>query len=151
MSYDLNPLNWNWQQAQAAGKHGLTAVGAVTATLVAVHFLDTTQQTEIVANVTSIYDGLIKVVTGIAGLVGVLTPIYGALKSAHNASPASQVTSVVKNLSAPEITQAANAVVDPTSRNKLIEAVAEMPEVKKIVPTDPALAVAVASPKVAVQ
>jgi len=142
--------DWNWNQYKSVGRHVITGVGCVTATLVAVHFISPAQQTDIINNVSTIYDGVVKVVTGIAGLIGVLAPIYAALKSKDAASPASQVNSVVKNLSAPEITQAANAVADPGSRAKLIEAVADMPEVKKIIPADPALALSTLSPKVAV-
>lgn len=151
MNNDLNPLNWNWNQYKAAGKHVASyAAGGVTAA-VALHFLSPTQGGDIAENIGLITDGVTKIATGVAGIIAVLAPIYTALKAAHNASPASQVTSVVANLSAPQGTQEANAIADPASRTKLIEAVAEMPEVKKIVPADPALADATASPKVVAQ
>lgn len=146
-----NPINWNWNQAKAAGKHVASyAAGGVTVA-VAFHFLSPTQGGDLSQNIGLVTDGVTKIATGIAGIIAVLAPVYTALKAANNASPSSQVASVVQNLSAPQITQAANAVADPESRTKLIEAVAEMPEVKKIVPNDPALAAAIPSPKVAVQ
>lgn len=145
---DLNPLDWNWQQYKAAGKNVASYAAGGVSVAVALHFLSPAQGGDVTANIGLISDGLTKVATGIAGLVSSGTIIYTALRAAHNASPSSQVTSVVNNLSAPQITQAANAIADPASRTKLIEAVAEMPEVKKIVPVDPALAVATASPKV---
>ncbi len=148
---DLNPLAWNWQQYKAAGKHVVSYAAGGVSVAVALHFLSPTQATDITTNIGLISDGLTKVVAGIAGLVAVVAPIYTAMKSAHNASPSSQITSVVNNLSAPQITQAANAVADPASRTKLIEAVADMPEVKKIVPVDPELAISTASPKVVKQ
>jgi hypothetical protein len=91
---------------------------------------------------------LTKVATGVAGLSAIILPVYTAWRAAHSASPGEQVKSVITQLSAPQITQAANAVADPHSRQNLIEAVAEMPEVKKVVPVDPAVAQAIPSPKV---
>lgn len=148
---DFNPVNWNWTQYKAAGRNVASyAAGGVTVA-VAFHFLTPAQGGDVTQNLNLIADGVVKIATGIGGLVAVLTPVYTAIKAARNASPSAQVTSVVANLSAPQITQAANAVADPTSRSKLIEAVADMPEVKKIIPVDPALALATVSPKVSAQ
>jgi hypothetical protein len=148
---DLNPLNWNWAQAKAAGRNIASySAGGVTV-LVAMHFITPGQGTDITGSIQQITDGLTKVATGIAGLSAIILPVYTAWRAAHSASPAEQVKSVVTQLSAPQITQAANAVADPQSRQNLIEAVADMPEVKKIVPVDPAVAQAIPSPKVTTQ
>ncbi|MEO6381990.1 MAG: hypothetical protein ABIO35_08330 [Nitrobacter sp.] len=148
---DLNPLNWNWNQYKAAGKHVASYAAGGISVAVALHFISPGQATDISENIGHVTTGINELVKGLSGLLATGTLLYTSLRAAHNASPSSQVTSVVANLSAPQITQAANAVADPTSRAKLIEAVAEMPEVKKIVPVDPALAIATASPKVVTQ
>lgn len=148
MSGFFNPTTWNWSQYKAAGKHVVSyAAGGVTVA-VAFHFLSPAQGQDISQNIGLITDGATKIATGIAGLIAILAPIYNALRAANNSSPSAQITSVVQNLSAPQITQAANAVADPASRTKLIEAVADMPEVKKIVPNDPTIATSTLSPKV---
>jgi len=148
MALDLNPLNWNWQQAQAAGKHVASyAAGAVTVAA-AWGLVSSAQSQDLTVNLQLIFTGAENLAKGIAGLAAVLVPIYTAFKSAHNASPAQQVEHVVAQLAAPQASQTANAIADPTSRAKIIEAVAEMPEVKKVVPVDPALANAIPSMKV---
>lgn len=145
---DLNPLNWNWNQARAAGKNALSYVAGGISVAVAWHFISPGQGTDITGNINDVVEGATQLGKGLAGLIATGSAIYAAFKAANNASPSSQVKSVVQNLSAPEITQAANAVADPTSRNKLIAAVADMPEVKKIVPVEPELAEAIPSEKV---
>jgi hypothetical protein len=133
---NLNPLTWNWNEQKAAGRHVLNTAGSVLATLAAVH-LFTGLTPDVAASVTdnlnTIYDSVIKIVTAVGGIAAALAPVYAALTAKKSAEPAEQVKSVVASLSAPAITQAANAVADPASRNKLISAVAEMPEVRAIV------------------
>lgn len=145
---DLNPLQWNWTQFKAAGRHVLSYAAGGVSVAVTLHFLSPTQGADISANIDLVTEGLTKIIAGLSGLAAVIAPIYTTFKAAHSASPSSQVNEVVHNLSAPQITQAANAVADPGSRQKLIEAVAEMPEVQKVVPVDPAVAAAIPSPKV---
>lgn len=145
---DLNPLAWNWNQWKASGKHIASYAAGGVSMAVALHFISPSQGGDLTQNISLISDGLMNVAKGVAGLAGILIPVYTAFRAAHNASPSSQVSSVVESLSAPRTTQAANAVADPASRTKLIEAVAEMPEVKKIIPVDPAIAAAIPSPKV---
>jgi hypothetical protein len=134
-----NPSTWNVPEWQAAGRHVLTAGGTIVATLVALHFLTQQQSTDIVQNVNLIWDGAVKVATGIAGLAGVLAPIYAAVRAAHTASPAEQAKSVEHNLATSVGTQA--------SRLDLINAVAKMPEVRAIVAPQ-VVANATDSPKV---
>lgn len=148
---DFNPVNWNWAQLKAAGRHGLTYVAGGVSAAVALHLLSPTQGSEITSSLNLLAHGVGEIATAVGGIAAVVVPLYTSWRAAKSASPSEQVKSVVSNLSAPQLTQAANAVADPESRAKLIEAVAEMPEVKKIVPTDPALAAATPSPKVVAQ
>lgn len=147
---DLNPMAWNKQQWQAAGKHVLSYSAGGISAAVALHFISPLQGSDISGNINDVVEGTTQLLKGLAGLVATGSAIYAGLRAAHNASPSSQVSSVVTNLSAPQITQAANAVADPASRDKLIAAVADMPEVMKIVPVDPAKAVVIPSQKVTV-
>lgn len=145
---DLNPVQWNWTQFKAAGRHVASFSAGAVVVAATWGLVSSAQANDINNALTLIFSGLDNLGKGVAALAAVLIPIYTTLRAAHSASPASQVKEVVQNLSAPQITQAANEVADPGSRNKLIEAVAEMPEVKKIVPVDPAIAKAIPSPKV---
>lgn len=130
---NINPLTWNWNEQKAAGRHVLSyAAGGVTM-LVAVHIISPTDASGITDNLNTIWDGIEKIGTGITGLAAIIVPIYTALTAKKSAEPAEQVKAVVANLSAPAITQAADAIADPASRNKLISAVAEMGEVRGIV------------------
>ena len=139
--------DWTWQQYQAAGKHVLS-YGAGAATAAAVFGLISQKDaSDIAENLNTVWDGVMQVAKGLAGLGAVLIPVYTALRAAHNASPKEQLNHVVNNLSAPQGTQLANAVADPEGRNKLINAVANMPEVKAVVAT-PAVASATLSGKV---
>ena len=119
---DLNVLNWNWNEKAAAGRHVLSYVAGGVTVLVGWHFIAPDQGVAITDNLTTIWDGVIKVGTGVAGLVATLVPIYTALQAKHSASPASQANSV-----------SANLPTDAASRTKIINAVAEMPEVRAIV------------------
>jgi len=128
-----NPANWNVAEQQAAGRHVLSYIAGGVTVAAAWGLISTHDASGITDNVTMIWEGIEQVLKGVAGLCAILVPIYTSLRAAHTASPSEQVKAVVKNLSAPEITQAANAVADPTSRAKLINAVADMPEVRAIV------------------
>ncbi len=145
---DLNPMQWTWPQLQAAGKHVASYAAGGVSVFVALHFISPPQGLEATESINSIVDGVTQIAKGVAGLAAILVPVYTSWRAAHNASPAQQVEHVVAQLNASPGTQAANALADPTSRQKIIEAVAEMPEVKKVVPVDPALASAIPSPKV---
>lgn len=112
MAYDLNPISWNWNQYKAAGKHVASyAAGGVTVA-VALHFLSDSQGADLGTNINLVVDGAGKVATGIAGIFGVLWPIYNALRAAHNASPTMLASSLAKEVpntiivTAPEIAKA---------------------------------------------
>jgi len=148
---DLNPLNWNWTQSKAAGRNFASYVAGGVTMLIALHYLSPGPNENLGDDINIITNALTKVATAIAGIAAILLPVYTAWKAAYSSSPSEQVKNVITNLSASDITQAANAVADPNSRKNLIEAVAEMPEVKKVVPVDPAVANSIVSPKVTTQ
>lgn len=135
-------------QILAAARNAGSYIAGGLTVAVAFHVLSPMQSADITENVNTIVEGATKIATGIAGLIGILTPIYTAWRASKSASPSEQVKSVVNSLNASPAQQSANAIADPTSRQKLIEAVAEMPEVKKVVPVDPDLAVVIPSEKV---
>jgi hypothetical protein len=146
----MNPLKWNWDQISSAGRHALNTGGTILATLATMHFISglTPQAaSDIATDVNQIWHGFMEVVTGIVALIGAVAPIYSALKGAASASPSAQIKSVADTLAQPKSVQDANAAVDPASRNLLVNAVAQMPEVRAIVAT-PAVANATVSEKV---
>lgn len=142
-----NPATWNWTQDKAAGKHLLSYAAGATTAAAFMGLISQGDSASLMSGLNQIVDGLESAAKGVGVVAGVLIPIYTALRAAHNASPQEQIKSVVNNLSAPEVTQVANAVVDPQGRAKLINAVAEMPEVKGIVAA-PAVALVTPSDKV---
>jgi len=148
---DLNPLNWNWAQSKAAGRNAASYVAGGITMLIAMHYLSPGPGEDLTADINILTNALTKLATALAGIAAILLPVYTAWRAASSASPSEQVKSVITNLSASDITQAANAVADPNSRRNLIEAVAEMPEVKKVVPVDPRDASAISSAKVTTQ
>lgn len=130
---DLNILNWNWTEKTAAGRHVISYVAGGITVLVGWHLLSPQDASSIADNLNTTWDGMVKVGSGISGLVATGLSIRAALTAKKSAEPASQIKAVVTNLSAPQVAQVANAVADPEGRNKLISAVAEMPEVRAIV------------------
>lgn len=144
---DLNILNWNWTEKAAAGRHVISYVAGGITVLVGWHLLSPQDATSIADNLNTTWDGLVKVGSGISGLVATGLSIRAALTAKKSAEPASQIKSVVTNLSAPQATQAMNAIADPEGRNKLIAAVSKMDEVRAIVVPE-SLASAVPSEKV---
>lgn len=131
---DLNILNWNWNEKAAAGRHVLSYAAGGLTVLAGWHFLSPQDASAIGDSLNTIWDGLIKVGTGVATLLGTLIPIYTALTAKKSAEPANQIKSVVTN-------------ADPEGRNKLIAAVSKMDEVRAIVVPE-SLAGAVPSEKV---
>ena len=142
-----NPFSWNENQLASAGRNVVSAVGGIVGTLVAMHFLSSQQSSDITSNIDLIVHGVTQTVTGIIGLAGVLGPIWAALRAAHNASPSQVINHAAIDLSASQSRQASDALADPSARNKIINAVAEMPEVRAIV-TPEAVAHATDSAKV---
>lgn len=88
--------DWNWNSYKAAGKHVASYIAGGVSIAVTFHFISPTDASGITENLNSIYDGVVKIGTGIAGLAAILTPIYTALKAAHNASPVGQATGLVQ-------------------------------------------------------
>lgn len=144
----MNPFTWNWNQFKAAGRHVVTFSAGLVTFAVATNLLSPKDAALITENINQISTSLSQLAMAFTGLIAVLAPLYTSWRAAKAASPSEQVKSVVTQLSAPEITQAANALADPDSRKNLIEAVAEMPEIKKIVPVDPHIAEELPSEKV---
>jgi hypothetical protein len=88
------PTNWNWNQAKAAGKHLASyAAGGVTVA-VAWGLLSSAQGTELTTDIGHVTSGLTELGKGLAGIAGILTPIYTMWRSAHNASPPMQALSL---------------------------------------------------------
>lgn len=142
-----NIRNWTAPEWQAAGKHVLSYAAGATTAAVAIHLLSPADASGITENLNTIWNGVMQVAKGVAGLAAIVVPIYTSLRAAHNASPSEQVKHVVTNLEASKADQAANAIADPKSRTDLINAVSQMPEVKAIVAIAP-VALATPSPKV---
>lgn len=132
---DLNPANWTWAQSKAAGRNVASyAAGGVTVAL-AWGLVSQTDAATLTEAIGHIVDGTTELAKGVGMIAGVVVPIYTAWRAAHSSSPKEQIKSVVENLSDTQAAQAANAIADPTGRNKLINAVATMPEVKQVVAT----------------
>jgi hypothetical protein len=140
---NMNPLTWNWNQAKAAGKHVVSFGAGATAFAVMAHFISPAAGTGITQNINDVFNGLEQAATGIAGLISALILIYTSLRSANNASPASQVASV-KAAEPAVLVQA----VQEVSPSMLRDAVAAQPEVKAVVVKTQAAADASPNPKV---
>ena len=126
-------LSWNKSQWDAFGRHVLTACGAALAALAMAGFLTTAQTAEYLGHATVF-------ITSIVGLAATLGPIYGAYKAASSASPTNQAVQTVKNLN--------EGTPLNGERAKIIAAVAEQPDVEKVVVKDPIMAVEAPSNKV---
>lgn len=140
-------MPWNPSQYAAASKHALSFAAGGIAVAATWGLLSAPDATIITEGINDISNGLIQVAKGVAAIAGVAGSLWAAFRAAHNASPTEQMKSVVTNLSAPQVTQAAIAVEDPGGRAKLINAVSEMPEVKAVIAT-PAVAQSTPSDKV---
>lgn len=139
--------NWTWDQYNAAAKVALGYVGGAVSVGAAWGIVSQNDATGIVSNLNLIVHGLGEVAAGVAGLAATGGALYTGWRGIVKSSPNEQMHSVVTNLEAPKVAQAVQAVEDPSARNKLINAVGEMPEVKKIV-ADSDVALGTNSPKV---
>lgn len=116
-------MQFTWNQAQAAGKHVASYIAGGVTFAVATHFLSPAQGTDLTTNIGLISDGLTKLLTGLAGILAVLTPIYTAWKAQHNASPQAQAASLEKAVPGTVIlTSDAVANATPNSPNVLSNA-----------------------------
>jgi hypothetical protein len=136
----MNPKTWTWAQWCAAGRNLLSFTAGGVAMAVMWRYLTQADASAITQNINTIADGIAKIAEGVAGLIAVLTPIYTAWKASHAASPNAQAASIAVN--AGRITNGA--------RLDVINAVGQMPEVKKVVTTT-AVAEATPSNKVTAQ
>lgn len=134
-------LKWTKAQWDAAGRHVLTALGSALTMAVIMNLITAAQAGVLLEQATNF-------ITALFGLIAVLGPIYAAWQAARSASPAAQVDEVAKNLGSGPVSQAANAIADPLSRDKIIQAVANMPEVKEVDLVDKSRANEIPSAKV---
>ena len=142
---NINPMTWNWNQYAAAGKHIASAAAGAVGLAVVWHFVSPEQGANVTQNINDVVNGLEQAAKGFAGLIAAATLVYTSLKSANNASPASQVASV-KAADPAALVQAVQAVSPATLR----DAVAMQPDVKAVVVTSKAVADASPSPKVTI-
>lgn len=129
-------LSWTKAQWDAFGRHILTAVTSAFAALVLAGVLTSDKAAEYIGHISV----LVSSVAGIAVLVG---PIYAAWRSARSASPEKQAEQTIANLKA-------NVPING-EKDKLIAAVAEQPDVRKVVMRNPAKADEIDSSKVTAQ
>lgn len=140
-------MQFTWNQAKAVGKHAASYLAGAVSFAVVTGVLSAPDGAGITENMNTIGDGLAQVGKGLAGLAAILTPIYTAWRAAHNASPTAQTAAVVATLEAAKTSPVAATVLEQADRNKLISAVGDMPEVKRIL-ADPEVAQATPSAKV---
>ena len=86
--------NMNLNSAYAAGKHVASYIAGGISVAVLLHFITPGDASGLNDNLNTIYHGISEVVKGIMGIIAILTPIYTAWKSAHNASPIEQARSL---------------------------------------------------------
>lgn len=114
----MSIFDMTWNQYKAIGKHVASYIAGGITFAVAFHFLSPQQATDINANLNDIYNGFEQMMRGLAGLVAVLTPIYTAWRSAHNASPTQKAVSLTTELPGTKvITTPAIANATPQSPN----------------------------------
>lgn len=140
MNFSLNPLAWTWDQWKAAGRHGLTALSASLATAVFMGIISSADSKTILANIDLISQGVGKIVAGVTGLITVLVPIYTALRAANSAKPENQAKATIKNLN--------EGVPLNGTKDQLINALANQPEVAQVKLVDKTKANELPSPKV---
>lgn len=133
-------LRWTKAQWDAYGRHIGTYIGGIVTGLITFGLITQTDGATLVAALNDIMDGTGKIVAGLATIAGIVGPMYTAWKAARSASPEKQAEQTVKNL------QAGTPING--EKKKLIEAVAEQPEVKKVVMTTPEEAYEIPSNKV---
>lgn len=138
-------MKWDWNQYAASGKHWLSYGAGLITMLAAVGLLSKTDASGINENISTIWDGVMKIATGVAGLAAILTPIYTSLKAAHNASPDAQKARVAQQPNTVVVEASPSSSVTDMS-NKL----AALPSVEKVIST-PAVAAATPSSKVVTQ
>jgi hypothetical protein len=94
MNFDIN--TWNINQYKAAGKHAASYIAGGVSVAVLFHFISPSDANSINENLNTVYHGIEEIAKGVAGIIGVLTPIYTAWRAAHNAGPVQQATLLEK-------------------------------------------------------
>lgn len=129
---NIKMIDWDWGQYKAAGRNVASyAAGGVTVAL-AWGLVSANDASQLQEGISTIASGAEQMAKGIGMVAGVLVPMYTAWRAAHSASPKAQAKAVVDNLADPHAPQ---AIASTDDRNKLINAVSMMPEVKQIVAT----------------
>jgi len=129
---NMNPLTWNVNETSAAGRNVLSYVAGGVTVLAAWGLFSQHDAAEITTNIDLVWNGIMQAAKGIAGLAAVVVPIYTALRAAHSASPSEQAKAVA-GLPSAEVKQALATIPDTAGRNKIINATAELPEVRAII------------------
>jgi len=137
------PVQWStkfdWNQYLAVGRHLASyAAGGVTVA-VAFGLLSQKGATDLNADIELITSGTQKIVEGIVGIIGILTPIYTSLCAAKRAGAAAQQASVA-NMPDRMVLK-----VDPSQKPEAALAAARLPQVQTVITT---AAVAAATPSV---
>lgn len=127
-------LNWTKAQWEAFGRHIITMLASVFATLVFMNVIKAEDAAQIMSSAT-------QLITALAGLAAVVVPVISGIWASRSASPERQVAQTVANLTS-------GAPLSGEKKKKLIEALAEQPEIKKVVVADPELAEIIPSEKV---
>lgn len=117
-------LDWNKSQWEAFGRHVLTAVSSVVATLVMINVIPAAKAGEFVAHATNLINAVI-------GLAAIMAPILAGIAASRSASRERQVEQVAQAIQ--------NGELQNGTREKIISAVAEIPEVRKVVVKDPVM------------
>lgn len=139
MNY-LAPQNWTWDQWKAFGRHVGTYLGGIITGLVTLHLITGADGATLLQAIRDITDGTSKIVAGVVAIIGVVGPLYTSLRSSRSAAPDSQVKSAAKVLEA--------GLPINGAKDKIINAVADQPEVKKVELVDKVQAAALPSDKV---
>lgn len=125
--------SWNKSQWEAFGRHIITALSAVIATLVMVNLVKAEDAAAIISSGT-------QLITALVGLAAIVVPVISGFWASATAAPEAQALATVKNLEA--------GVPLNGKKDQLINAIAEQPEVKKVELRDPAKADSLPSNKV---
>lgn len=140
MNNRFNIFAWTGDQWKAASRHIVTAAGTAMAILLWFKLIPEMNAKVVVENVGIIADSLTKIGLAIGAIVTALGPLWALISASKSAAPENQAKATVKNIE--------NNVPINGEKAKLIQAIADQPEVAVVKLTDPALAAEIPSPKV---
>lgn len=89
---------WTWDQWKAAGRHASSYAGGIITGAVALGLVSNVDGATLTSAIKEIMDGSGKVIAGLISLVGVVGPIYSAIKASRSAAPENQAKQTVKNI-----------------------------------------------------